>query len=308
MCSLPRKHHYVPVCYLNQFTNSQKSFYKKRNDNGKISLTNPSKVCYELDTNRFRYSETMESNNIDDEYYVEKNSFKIQENNYGKIAGAITKFQIEPKVIDKDKYYLFLETLITIKRRNPTSRNEIIQAFKEGYNSEEGKKKLKELLLEDIASGKVDPSIEQYLIDSLINRSKDDDYLHDMYLSAYVDKTEHTTIPNVARDLYVLKQVIFHPPIGYQFITSDNPGFLIVGDKVINLGGFGGDFQFYFPLSPTSCLFIRSNDREDGRITEKTIYHLPASDFVVNTINNATKTVSNKSLFSLSRAVLERMP
>lgn len=307
MSNPPKDHHYVPKCYLKPFTNFQKEFWKKRMDYKKISITNPTKVCYELNTNRFRFNETLENNNIIDEYYVETHAFKYQENNYERIIGSLLKYQETPKIIDKLQYQLFLETLLTIKRRNPSSRKALIDVFMEGYKTEEGRQKLLQLFSEETGITEIDPITKKKIEQFIIPRSQNLDYLHDMYLSAFVTQDEYTTIRDVTNDLYLRKQYILFTPIGQQFITSDNPGFIKTGKIIISLGGFGGEYEFYFPLSPSYCLYINSSDLEMKNTMEKAIYYKWIDKERVGMINNATKSICMNLIFGYTKEILEAL-
>ena len=46
----------------------------------------------------------MDINNIEDEYFIEKKSFAVQENNYSKAVIPLTKFSNDQIVVDKIKY------------------------------------------------------------------------------------------------------------------------------------------------------------------------------------------------------------
>lgn len=301
----PKNHHYVPQCYLNSFANSQKKFWKLRNDNSRISETMPVKVCYEVDANRIRNKQFLEINHLEDEYFIEKNSFKYQENNFSKVLPTLIKFSKEQIIADKTKHQLFLETLITIKRRNPDSRNKIIQAFKEGYKTQGGIKRFLENFAEESGIQKIPPEIETYIKNYLANESQDPNRLHDMYLSAYLSKVDYTTITEITKCFYNLKQYILHAPIGQQFITSDNPGFTVTGGAIISLGGLGGQFEFYFPLSPTSCLYLKSTDVERTNVIEKIIYPVMLNKSDVIEINRATRLISMKCVFAYNKKTLE---
>ena len=307
MSNPPKKHHYVPKCYLNSFTNTQNKFWNRRNDNGSISETNPSKVCYEPYANRFKTKQGLFYNNLTDEYYVEKNSFKRQENNFGNLITSLIKFQNEPKVINKLKYHLFLETLITIKRRNPFSKNEILQSFKNSYNSEDGIGNFFNFLTQETGIKDFTPEISEFIKNYLKSESQDSDRLHDMYLSAFVNRVDYTTISQLTNKLYTLKQYILFAPIDQHFITSDNPGYLKVNGHAINLSGFGGEFEFFFPLSPLTCLYLKSNVFESLNSIQKLVHNIIIDKTQVKTINNDTKLISNKYVFAYSKRTLETL-
>lgn len=301
----PKDHHFVPKCYLLPFTDSQNNFWKKRNDNGRLSLTNPTKVCYEPNANRFRTTQILYFNNLTDAYYIEKNAFKNQENNYGKIISKLLKFQSEPQIINKTHYRLFLETLLTIKRRNPRSRVEIIERFKAGYKSEDGIKEFFKFLSEETGVKELTPEAKEFIKNYLSVESQNPDRLHDMYLSAFINKRDYDTIQNLTTDLFGLKQHILFAPITQQFITSDNPGFLVSNGILSNLGGFGGDYEFYFPLSPLSCLYLNSNIVEANSIIEKAIYSKIVTEYQVKIINENTRSLSNNYVLGFSKKSLE---
>ncbi len=97
----PKKHHYVPECYLKLFTNSKKEFWKLNKTFKTIKVCTPGMVCYERDLFKIKKDETLVFNNILDRNYVEKDVFKQQENNYGKVIHKIIKFSQNSFVVEK---------------------------------------------------------------------------------------------------------------------------------------------------------------------------------------------------------------
>jgi hypothetical protein len=278
-----------------------------RIDNKRISETMPVKVCYEIDSNRFRTKQLMEINKLSDEYFVEKKSFNFQENNFAKALSLLSKFNNSQIVVDKRKHQLLLETLLTIKRRNPDSRRRIIQAFKESYLTNDGINSFFQYFLEEFGIQKVTPEIEVYIKKFLSSESQNPNRLHDMYLSAFINKVDYTTITEMTRLFYSLKQYILHAPIGQQFITSDNPGFTVAGNTAFSLGGFGDQFEFYFPLSPSLCLYLKSNDIENSTFIEKMIYPIIVTKSEVEQINKVTKSLCIKCIFAYYKKTLENI-
>jgi hypothetical protein len=305
----PRKHHYIPECYLKAFANGQKQLWKRNFDNNKTTICSPAQVGYEFDVNKTRTEEILVLNGLNDYYHVEKWSFEKQENNYTNILAKAIKFSDSSITIDKYKYRLFLETLLTIKRRNPATREIIINGLIDGYNSKETVPQFKAYLLEEASKHNVileegiDERIKNYIADKLTSP----DRLHDTYLSAFIESSDHDTIINLTQQLYNLKQVILHPPLTTQFITSDNPGFTKTQEKLLRLGGFGSPFEFYFPLSPRACLYINSRTNEDRTIIEKNIYPTVVTESQVSEINQFTKSTSNKKLFGYNKSILEKV-
>lgn len=305
MTNNPRKHHFIPECYLALFTNSKRTFWKMDKNGGKPISVSPAQVCYEIDSNKIRTINPVIFDNVSDEYIIEKQFFREQENNYGKTIREIIKYSPSPVLIDRDKYHLFLETLVTIKRRNPVSRSAIINAFSESIKHPNYISHFKKLLGEEIGEENLPYGIEEYIRTYLEGEARNPDRHYDMYLSAYINKQDYTVINNIKNDLYSLRQFILHAPIGTQFITSDNPGFTIIGDRVLNFGGFGDSFTFCFPLSPLCCLLIKSIEIEKKNDLEKMIYSKVIEKKEVQYINKLTQSISDKQIFSLSREVLK---
>jgi len=305
--SEPRRHHYIPQCYLKFFGNTQKQFWRRSNETRKSSICSPIQVGFETDYFKIRNEETMWRNNLKDYYHVEKYSFARQENNYTSTLLKVNRFSSKPLIIDKANYRLFLETLVTIKRRNPKTRETLINTFIESHKLKDTKAQFKQYLLEEAAKNNVileegiDSRIEEYIK----NKGTNFDYQSDAYLSAFFNKDDYNVIDGITEQLYNLRQFILHSPLTTQFITSDNPGFIKNKDGIISVGGFGGDFEFYFPLNPQTCLYLSSSIPENFNSLEKAIYPDFTTVSNVSDINQWTKMVSNNKLFGHSKAILE---
>lgn len=62
--------------------------------------------------------------------------------------------------------------------------------------------------------------------------------------------------------------------------------------------GLGAEYEFFFPLSPTKCLYVNTADA-DGNITaEKTVYHQEVDTEKVRFINEATKSLASKIILA----------
>ena len=178
--------------------------------------------------------------------------------------------------------------------------------FSQSVNQPNYVQHFKSFLISEIGEENLSVGVDEYIKKYLDTEARDPNRLHDMYLSAYVNKAEYTTIATLTNDFYALKQYILHAPIGAQFITSDNPGFTIVGDKILSLGGFGDTYTFVFPISPSACLYLKSTDKEDKSNLEKLIYPLIIKNEEVEEINGFTKQISTKDIFVLNNLILEK--
>jgi hypothetical protein len=145
---------------------------------------------------------------------------------------------------------------------------------------------------------------DKKIMEMLLARAQDSSYLHDMYLSGYVNQSPRTAILSIRDEVYQLKQHILIAPAGLQFITSDNPGFTYFDNRVESAAGFDGDYEFYFPLSPMICLYDKSSEVDNSETSEKALHYEPVDTERVNFINTATKTISSKIIMALEQSVL----
>ncbi|ACU60966.1 DUF4238 domain-containing protein [Chitinophaga pinensis] len=300
----PKNHHYVPVCYLKQFANLGGNLLKKRLDYDKIAITTPSKICYEIDGNRFNGAQSAYFNNVTDEYHIEKEAFKLQENNYGNIIVLITDFYKAPKILNGQAYRLFIETLVTIKRRNPSFRKALIENFQQRYVTDEALIKFKQFLTEQIEGTEIQMPSDQQIRQKLMTHASDPAYMRDMYLSGHLNTSPASGVNSVSIDLYNSKQYILHAPDGLQFITSDNPGFTFFDGRVENGTGFGANCEFYFPLTPFTCLYINTEEKDTGNELEKAIYPGVIGTDQLKFINESTKKLALKILIGRDEHVL----
>lgn len=300
----PIKQHYVPICYLKSFSNFQNQMWRRKKDKPNASICSPSQICYEIDIYTIQKDETLLVNNINDRYIIEKQSFKKQENKYREILAEIVEYSETPFVVDKTDYRLFLEFIVTLKRRSPFFKNHLASAFAKKIEQEFKKNSLREFLKRISKEVGDDVDVDAYLEDYSTNKITEPAKLSDIYLSGFINMKD-SILTTVTNDLYKYKQILLFTPIGSQFITSDNPGFTIIENDVIPFGGFGGLFQFYFPLTPTCCLLIDSSKTETKSTIEKVIYPSLINVFSVDKINAYTKRLSNKSIFSNSKSILE---
>lgn len=307
MQNQPKKHHFVPVCYLKSFVNSEKSFWRKELKYEKMALATPSQVCYEIDGNRFNMENNIFFNNVEDEYHIEKHAFNSQENNYGRIILKIMGHQTGSQVLDPGEYRLFVNTLITIKRRNPSWRASLEKTVSEGNGNDDLFKQLKQFLFKKSQQFGEEMVSDEKIRELLAARAQNKSLAHDMYLSGYVNPSILKIISDLTDEVYQLTHYILHAPAGFQFITSDNPGFLYYDNQVVNGTGFGGQYEFFFPLSPTKCLYINTADADESTTSEKTVYHQEVDTEKVRFINEATKSLASKIILARDQQVLKDM-
>jgi hypothetical protein len=305
MSNQPVNQHYLPECYLKQFANLEGQIWKREKNHQTAKYKTPAQICYVKDGFTIRQNETLQVNNITDNYFIEKNSFKRQENDYVKIIPLLIEYvDTEKTILASDSYFLFLETIVTIKRRNPEAREQLIHLFKALLDTEAYKSETKEYIT-TVSRGlgiELDPEI--YFKDRLV-KVKNADKLHDISLSPFIERSQNDIINTITSQFYDLKQIILHPPSNFKFITSDDPGFIANKDRISSLGGLGQPFKFFFPLSPNACLLVDSTMVEKEKGNHRFISHLLIKKEEVDEINQCTKKLCTTFIIGNSKEIAE---
>lgn len=296
--SIPIDHHFVPKTYLKRFTNSENFFWNLTLNYSTIQYKYPTEVCYKKYYFKLQSQDNWILPKINDPNIIEKLAFEKQENEYEKLLEKIIIVQPNSG-IEKSEALLFLETLVSIKRRNPTYREKVIPIFKEAINSID----FKELKLPEEISQRINnivsvKSYGNYIKDSL----NSDEIQNDIYLQSFFNNLSIST----AELLIKYKLFLYRAPYGSEFITSDNPGFTLINDNLLlSFGGFGFPFILIFPITPQYCLYI-DNSYPDNN------YSCPTKDISIITIdkqkldriNSYTYKLAIERVFSLSKTTL----
>lgn len=298
----PRLHHYVPKVYLKGFTNERGDLFQYDIKYKRISVKKPSQVGYEPDYFRILRPETKTINQIDDDYVIEKKSFVKQENLYQALVNDVTRATIDSFPIENENCELLLETLITIKRRNPSVKCLMTEALKK-----------------HVASGKFESQVAPYMelarqIDKkdpapYIEKVKDQ-FLNepskaiDLYTTSFLEP-DPKIVKEVTATFLQSKIQIWHTESPIEFITSDNPGFILSGTEVLNFGGLGDPYLFAFPLTPEACLIIDSDEAAESASDIVTIYSKTVTEEQVMKVNKASALIAIEKLFARKRSVLD---
>jgi hypothetical protein len=301
--STPKDHHYVPKVYLREFSNSQQQLFQVLKGKQKISIKSVSQVCYLSNYFKLHSLGSSLTYGIKDHHHIEKNVFRKQENNYPKLVKKVTFPSFTKCMLKTSEAFLLLETLMMIKRRNPTYRAYIIQSYKEYIRSEKFRKDAEPGLEIAKRIDKIDPVA--YFENFIKIATTDDHTQSDFYLQGFLDK-ENKIVQTSAQALMRYKVYIFHAPFGSEFLTSDNPGFSTMPDGSLYLfGGFGGPFTFTFPLTPKCCLYISYLQAEDNYLSlEKNIHVIHTDRHFVDTVNEGTCKLAMNKIFGYSKGAL----
>ncbi|MBB2950165.1 DUF4238 domain-containing protein [Sphingobacterium sp. JUb56] len=294
----PIDHHYVPRVYLKRFVDEDNYFHQLCKQYRSISRKTTRQVCYEKNYFKIQREESKIIRGISDDYYIEKNAFTSQENSYSDLADLISQKQEVSFKMTRSQLELLLATLVTIKRRNPTTRDSLTNTLKKDVSAGGLEERFKPYMGLARRVDKVDPTIYlRKMKEEFINEPSK---AEDLYTGSFID--QQSTIVKKVTETFLLSAIqIYHAPTGHEFFTSDNPGFVLSGNEVINFGGLGDSYLFGFPISPTVCLIIDSDKIAQQSVDGFTIFPKVCTEEELERINWATALIANKKLFMKDR-------
>jgi hypothetical protein len=303
----PKKHHFVPECYLKNFLNKNMLYTLnlsnlKKGYSNCIKEANPSMICYLEDYYKIENEILINRFNLDnqDTLFVETTVLTSLEQEYPKLYQKI----INSGELNYEEAVDFSEFIVQIKLRNPyylensISKNKIEwlnSSMEDIYTEITNDPKffnindeLKELAFRIVKEDNLNEigSDKKLQLSSLLRRH-------------FKDVNEEDKI----RDAIIKNQWILlcAPENGPYFITTDNPGFSITDfdDKIYN-SRFKDGFLFHFPLSPKFCLLIsdieKGENQNDGE--QKIIDHVNVDAIGVIKINDCSIQRTNKLLIA----------
>lgn len=258
----PKKHHFVPECYLKQFGNESKLYcsnleilkkYKKLNNPQK----DPGQICYEIDL--YTINEPLEYNlNKFNNLYVECNILHASETKYRKIINKL----IDQKELDCENSIFLSDFIIQLKQRNPYYLKKSEINFK--TTSQIAKTNMFDKLSRDFRFKHIPSALLIYEIEKRMHVIKSkNNIIRSAQLKGMIDKSNPDSISiNKFRDAILDCQFILldSSESKYDFITSDNPGYSITNDGYLENTKFKNGFTYYLPITSKYCLkFSDSN-------------------------------------------------
>jgi Protein of unknown function (DUF4238) len=303
----PKKHHIVPESYLKLFADLKEELFRIKTNEipqkikngilGSSSLKkfNVSQICYKEDFYKIQNNPTLGIHNITDEYQIEKESFKWYENNLELIIKNIRNRQTYLTLKDAE---ILCKGLLNIKIRNNHFRDNVIKNENMGEFLSKVFRKLPVTIQENkdaiefIGKMKTDFDENPNLVNQLQNKSLLDNNNND----------DRAT--NKVYDLCMNSQWnILEATINDMFITSDNPGFCVDENNVLENTKFGDLFTWYFPLNPLHCLRVNRSINETIK-SLKPLNITDADSELVKMININTCRLANSDIYSSSRPTI----
>lgn len=303
----PKKHHYVPECYLNEYSGDKDLYCLDlplllQRSKVSVKLKNPSQVCYLMDFYSLSNVEFFDLSNYD-LYHIETVSFKILENNYRKIiANLLQNFKL-----NSDHCSQLSDFILQMRIRNPFFLKV------SDYNKTKNLDNVKNDLLKGVLNEEKFNRIPKQIIIETINYFgerllKSKTFIRDMQLKQIMDKSnpDSLSIVKFRESILNCKWFLFDSKnCRSSFFSSDNPGISISDNGIFENTKFAQGFKFYFPISGRFCLTFSDHYKDDfyngGMIGEKSIEILEINDVQLAYLNTLFTPYHNKYLFSNSK-------
>ena len=304
----PKNHHFVPRCYLKNFSIDGKVSVLDVRKVTKgiphfVKSMSPKAICtledyYTIQPDNLNGQFKLDSYN---DLFVESEVLGSLEDKYGK---KLHQNLISLQEISLADAVDLSDFIIQLKLRNPY------------WLEQQGKKKdeMIDSAMEAIYNDKFEPNPRYEHIPDEIKRLVADYVAQDnknspnfskmMQLFSLIQRASH--VPN--RDNILRRAIVdcewklfIAPKDGPKFITSDNPGFATASDNLNYNTKFKDGFVFFFPVSPDHCLVISDatfdNSFTDNE-TSKSIQWVNVDQNMVIIINNKAIQMVNKLLIA----------
>lgn len=263
--SEPKRHHYVPECYLRNFMREDKFYYlnipdAKQRPKEFARQSHPSNICYHYHYYKSpeEHEQSLFSLSKWDKLFVESKVLHELETSYGQLFTSITSQQ-EICIEDANQ---FCDFIIQLKMRNPYYA---AQAYSIKKVEETMDILLKTIEGENGPFAHLSPEIKKQVAQEYINNLKENSNLEkELQLGSLIHSHENVKRREKFRDVLcgLTWQVLKAPDEGPYFMTSDNPGFVIDKNSKIENIRLKGDGYFFLPLSSQHCLAIDLSVKE----------------------------------------------
>ncbi len=311
----PKKHHFVPECYLRKFIHKNelsvldiskvKKGYKEY-----IRKKKPAQVCYEHEY--YSISDTLRTDafglNNFEELFIESILLRKIEERYNTLFSKITR---DTSIALKDAID-WSDFIIQMKIRNPYYQKNIKRNQDKWV--EDSMRDIYKQLPQEGRYLNVPEEIKKAMNDSIVDKYKADiDFSKKIQLSTIINRDSDNPLTN-ERFRQALINCQWYLLIAEKepyFITSDNPGFSVTDqDNLIYNTRFINHFSFYFPLSPNYCLLINDHNLDNSykeQHMNKPIIKTTVSPSLIIWVNNKTIQLINKLLIASSDWYLSKV-
>lgn len=299
------KSHIVPEGYLRSFAHKENEHFhilKIKSPYRKIRFGSVSSVCYEPGYFKFENPILHKFQQYKDPDHIEKESFKIYENNFNKIVDSLKN---KPSGLLIDQAVLLIESILNIKIRNKRYR----KAFDKASVRKNFARRVERFrsIWHHFENKVTDLNFGQFVEYTKINYLEKEGFYNEFYLSSILSERfkESEVFAIIKESILNATWVIGTTDESNEFITSDNPGFCIdiENNQLYNMR-FEGAYALFFPLDPYHCLMITNNADESVNRSFKPISIKKTAPQQVKQINNLTAQICNVEVFAYSKDTL----
>jgi len=273
-----RKDHFVPVAYLNNFTNNTGKFHQVTKRDWRHSYIYPAQTCWKDHGNELP-KELLDRFGLTDPMIVERQAFAQYENIVQDLSNL---FLSHAPMLANKQYVILCQGYILHKQRTPYYQkgvDEVIALNGKEYIDKAVKEQREKMTahiksLPDYEQIKNHPNIIVYLSDNYWNtlRQKLQDEKHDSHrtqLFGILTTAMGRNIESVKMlgKLSVMELTIFNAANGHHFFTSDNPGFSTGLDATQPSGfatsntNFNGCLAVSLPINSKQAVFIQYGNK-----------------------------------------------
>jgi hypothetical protein len=306
----PKKHHFVPQCYLKNFT-QQNQIYAldvRKVQKGYKELPiqkHTAQICYfnnyytidaELGNSQFR----LESY---DALYIEVQVFSRLENRYGKLFEKITA----DVVLTLQDAIDLADFFIQLKLRNPYWLKETLEKKKDSFIDSAMDGLETDKFYNNPKFQHMPLELKQAVADWVRSENKTNiKFSKQMQLFSLIQRNLNQESRNEKFRLALIdcKWMIYEAPeSGPFFITSDNPGYSLKGNDGLTYNtNFIDPFMFFFPISFKYCLVIDSEQKDFAYSYKNQYKHYKSGEIsadLVISINNSSMQCMNNLLIAV---------
>lgn len=303
---MSQRQHYVPQIYLKQFTLDLNGFFfrakPKPYSAGGISKRHINNVCYLEDFYVFQNTDVLEKLPGQDANFIETNAFAYE----NRLDEIFSIFKSRSDTIERSVLHEFISIILSIKHRNPFYKKEFVKLYADKENLERVLSREALALKRQLGVTEDNPVIDSIIEGIKVSISNDQGLPDESYKRTIVENalTTDTPIEEVKLILAEMDLIVMEPVSETcYFITSDNPGFTLVGDKVYNTQ-FGEFNAVGFPINSRQAVLFVNRRKENGVQPVRNIEYRKLDRTQVELYNYCTIFNSQESIFCENKEYL----
>jgi hypothetical protein len=308
----PKKHHFVPKCYLECFIQENNLFainiqLARDGHRPQPRKVTSGQICYKY----YYYllqpepANPMYALHELSQYQIETDVLRIWEHKFPELYERL----IGKPTVSQNDAVAMAEFIIQMKIRNPAW-----ERFNE-KNSDRMYEEAEANLLKELASHPLYSNLPPEILQALMKELKqqflaDGDRAKKLQLSSLV----HRARPGIGQNEIIKKGLVDACwkliDLSHQdayFVTTDNPGVAIDINNIIHNSKFSDGAFFFFPLSSKHCLVISDIERDNAyslNLPEKEIGQFVYTDEQVAGLNELLCQVCDTTVVSASEIAL----